>query len=243
MTPEQLVKTACPVIGAVGAAFYFIPETLAVGKEHGLGGFQWYVLGRGGVLGDVEAPVVEAAFGYFAPALIGKLWTASKAIMAPREAGHRYHQCAADLGRAKFSAIPNLGAYCEAAGAVVAAARPAGLSLFAGIAAEPLADDLPGRAMQLTAVLRELRGSAHLVAVIASGLTAKEAHHLRRPNDWKTFGYDDDDRPAVTPEGQAKLDAAEALTDQLVLPAYSAVDESGAQALADGVSAMQAALS
>jgi hypothetical protein len=46
MTPEQLVETACPLVGSVGAAFYFVPETLAVGKELGLGGFQWYALGR-----------------------------------------------------------------------------------------------------------------------------------------------------------------------------------------------------
>lgn len=242
MTPEQLVQTACPTIGNLGGSFYFVPETLAVGKELGLGGFQWYVLGRGGVLGDVEPAVVESAFGYFNPGLVAKLWNASKAVLAPRAAGTRYHQCAADFGRAKFAAIPNLGAYCEAAEAVVAAAPRAAYSLFAGLAAETLVDDAPGRAMQLTCVLREFRGSAHLVAVVASGLSAKEAHHLRRPNDWKTFGYDEDDRPAVTPEGQAKLAAADALTDQLVLGAYSAVDESGAQALADGVAAMQSAL-
>ncbi|MGI9594675.1 MAG: helix-turn-helix domain-containing protein, partial [Acidimicrobiales bacterium] len=52
-------------IGAAGAAFYVNPDTLARGKELGLDGFRFYVLGRGGVMGDVPAKVVESAFGYF----------------------------------------------------------------------------------------------------------------------------------------------------------------------------------
>jgi len=242
MTPEELVQTTSGPIGSIGSAYYFIPETLAVGKELGLGGFQWYFLGRGGVLGDVEAPVVQAAFGYFAPAMTAKMWNAARDKVPPRQAGTRYHQCAADFGRARLGGVDGLGAYCEAAQAVVAAADPAGLSLFAGIAAEPLVDDVAGRAFQLTAVLRELRGSAHLVAVLASGLTAHQAHFLRRPNDQKTFGYDEEHPPAVTDADRAALAAADVLTDRLVLPAFSALDASGAAALAAGVAGIAAAL-
>lgn len=242
MTPEELVQTVSGPIGSIGSAFYFIPETLAVGKEHGISGFAWYFLGRGGVLGDVEPAVVQAAFGYFAPAVAAKMWNTAREKMAPREAGHRYHLCAADFGRAKLGGVAGLDAYCDAALAVVAAADPAGLSLFAGIAAEPLVDDVAGRAFQLTAVLRELRGSAHLVAVLASGLSAETAHFLRRPNDYKTFGYDEANPPAVTDADRAALAASDALTDRLVLPAFSVLDAAGAAALADGVAAIGAAL-
>jgi hypothetical protein len=31
MTNEELLATACPIINDIGAAFYFIPETGAVG--------------------------------------------------------------------------------------------------------------------------------------------------------------------------------------------------------------------
>ena len=56
------------------AVFYFAPSTVAVGKEHGLDGFRFYFLGRGGVLGDVESQVVASAFGYFEPGLGDKMW-------------------------------------------------------------------------------------------------------------------------------------------------------------------------
>jgi hypothetical protein len=242
MTPEQLVQTVAGPIGSMGGAFYFVPETLAVGKEHGLGGFQWYVLGRGGVLGDVEPAVVQAAFGYFHADLVGKLWSGAREKMAPRDAARRYVLCAADFGRAKLGAVQGLGAFCEAAKAVVDAAHPAGLSLFAGIHAEPLVDDLPGRAYQLVCVLRELRGSAHLVAVLASGLSAPQAHYLRRPNDMKSFGYDEADPPAVSDADRAALAASDVLTDKLVLPAFSVLDAAGRDALAAGVAGMAAAL-
>ncbi len=242
MTPDELIASTSATIGALGSAFYFAPETLAVGKELGLDGFRWYFIGRGGVLGDVEAPVVNAAFAYFAPALVQKMWDTSKEKISPRDAGRRYFECAADFGRAKFADVAGLEAYNAAAEKVIAAADRDGLSLFAGIAAEPLVDDAPGRAMQLTAVLREFRGSAHLAAVLASGLRAKQAHFLKRPNDAKTFGYDPAEVPVVTPELTAAMEAAEAMTDVIVRSAFAALTPEEADALAAGAAALKAAL-
>ena len=53
MQPVEIMR-ATDVIGPIGAAFYFHPDTVARGKEAGLDGFRFYILGRGGVLGDVE---------------------------------------------------------------------------------------------------------------------------------------------------------------------------------------------
>ncbi|MEZ5230550.1 MAG: hypothetical protein R2710_28940 [Acidimicrobiales bacterium] len=122
---------------------------------------------------------------------------------------------------------------------MVAAAHPAALALFAGIAAEPRAEDLPGRAAQLAAVLRELRGSAHLLAVLASGLDPAVAHAIKRPEMVAAFGYES--APESSETDAAKLEAAEALTDQLLLPAYSQLSEEQGQALVDGINAMAAA--
>lgn len=242
MTPDELLSSTSASIGSLGSAFYFAPETLAVGKELGLDGFRWYFLGRGGVLGDVESPVVNAAFAYFSPALVEKMWSSAKAKMAPRDAGHRYHHCAADFGRVKFSNVAGLEAFNAAAEKVIAAVDRDGLSLFAGIAAEPLVDDAPGRAMQLVAVLREFRGSAHLVAVLASGLRAKQAHFIKRPADVKTFGYDEAEVDPTTAEMAAAIEAAEVLTDKLVRPAFAILSPEEANALAAGVEGMKAAL-
>jgi len=237
----ELVATACPKIGALGGAFYFVPETVSKGKELGLDGFRFYFIGRGGVLGDVESPVVASAFGYWNPGLVDKMWTSAREKLAPRDGGRAYMACAHDFGRAKYSAVDGLDAFCAAAEKVVAAADRAALALFAGTAAEPLADDLPARAQQLLTVLREFRGSAHLVAVLASGVEPKVAHAIRRPEMVKPFGWEEG---SIEPSDadHAALAASDALTDELVTPAYSVLDASEAQALVAGLTACEAAV-
>lgn len=241
MSPEDLITATKDEIGGIGAAFYFHPDTLARGKELGLDGFRFYVLGRGGVLGDVEAPVIASAFGYFSPGLVTKMWTSAKERMAPRDAAREYLECCRALGREVFADAEGLDGFCEAAEAVVAAAHPAGLALFAGYAAEPRPDDVPARAMQLAATLRELRGSVHLLAVVASGVAPAVAHAIRRPNDTGAFGYAES--PPITDEDRAALATADELTDRLLLPPYAALSDDQRQALATGTAAMSAALS
>lgn len=241
MTTQDFIAAAHPKIGSLGAAFYFHPDTLAVGKELGLDGFRWYFLGRGGVLGNVEAQVVASAYGYFSPALCDKIWTSAAEKMAPRDAGRRYQQCAQDLGRAAFSDIAGIDAYCAAAEKINEAADPANLALYAAIDAEPLADDAPARAMQLTALLREFRGCMHLTALVASGMSMEMAHLVKRPDDYGTFGWGDSP-PEVTDADRALSETAEDLTNKLVTPAFSVLDETEQQDLLNGLAAMEAAL-
>src|SRR4051794_3935075 len=175
-------------------------------------------------MGDVAPPVVVSAFGYFNPPLVDKIWTTGRQKMAPPAAATLYLECCRQFGRDHFSGVADLDVFCRAAESIVAAADPAGLTLFAGIADAPLPDDLPGRAMQLIAVLREFRGSTHLVAVRAVGLSAEVAHYLRRPDEYGSFGWGENP-PAVTDDDRARLVRADALTDELVRPAFSVVDD------------------
>jgi hypothetical protein len=239
---DQWVPAATAKIGALGSAFYFAEATTAKAEELGLGTFRFYLLGRGGVLGDVEAPVVQSAFGYFAPELIRTQWDRARAIVDPRTAGRTHFECAANFGRAKLSGLDGLEGFCEALQRVNEAADPAGLALYAAISAEPLAEDLPGRAMQLVAVLREFRGSAHLVAVLAQLLEPRVAHYMRRPEMFAAFGYREDQVPEVTEENRRQLAAADELTDRIVAPAYSALSERQAAALVEGLTAVEAAV-
>ncbi|CAB4364223.1 MAG: hypothetical protein F2681_01200 [Actinobacteria bacterium] len=221
MDDQQLIDTACPIIGEIGAAFYFVPATMARGSELGLDALGFYIMGRGGVLGDVEPPVVLAAFGYFKQRLLERAWTSGRAIIAPRAAGQAYMECCAEHGRTHLAGVPDLAAFVVAAEKVLAACDGDSLPLFAGIAAEPAAADVPGRAMQLLAILREYRGSAHLLALRAVGLDSKTAHHVKRPNDTAMFGWKPEDAPVIDDAVHAKMAEAEALTDRLVRPAYS----------------------
>lgn len=242
MTPAELVAAACPTIANQGAAFYFIPETTGRGKEHGLDGFRLYVLGRGGVLGDTSAVVVASAFGYFNPTMITKLWDSGSEKLSPSAAAALYWGACADLGRAKLGDVDGLDALVDALGVVNDAADPAGLALYAGIRQMPLVEDAPGRAMQLIATLRELRGSAHLVALRAVGLDHTHAHFIKRPDMVEGFGWTASDAERATDEERTLLDQAEEITDRIVTPAYAALDEGGQQALLHGLDGVGNAL-
>ncbi|HZM54184.1 MAG TPA: hypothetical protein VFC03_04080 [Acidimicrobiales bacterium] len=242
MTTDELMDQACPLIRDHGWAYFFVPETEAKGKELGLDVFQFYVLGRGGVLGNVEASVVASAFGYFNPSMIQQLWDSGRKLIEPRDAARAYFECAAELGRLRFAGLGGLEGFCAAAGAVNDAADPTGLPLYAGFRAEPLVDDAAGRAMQLLSVLREFRGSAHLLAVRAEGIDSRTAHLIKRPNDAELFGWSADDLLEITPEDREALDRAEVLTDSIVRSAYAVLGDAGAEALLAGLDEIVAAL-
>lgn len=240
MTAQDVITATKDNIGSVGAAYYFHRDTVARGKELGLDGMRFYVLGRGGVLGNVEAPVITSAFGYFTPAVIDKLWNSARQKLEPRQAATEHLECARALGRAKLGDVDGLEWFNQAAESVIAAMHPAGLALFAGFAAEPLPDDAPGRAMQLAATLREMRGSAHLMAVVATGITPAVAHAIRRPDMVSAFGYETP--PEISDQDRAKLAEADELTDRILLPAYSVLSEDQGRALVAGSEAVAKAL-
>jgi hypothetical protein len=210
-------------IGLLGSKFMFHPKTVAMGAELGFpNGFAMYFAGRGGVLGDGDADVVLASWGFFEPSLVRKMWDAGTAAVPARRAGTFYAEAAAQWGRDHLSAVKGLPTFNKLATKLVASADVQGLPLFAGWRAEPLppVDDAAGRAGQLLHVLREHRGSVHLLAVIASGLTPLEAHVTKRGIDGaKLFGWTD---PAELPKPRpAAHKKAEALTDKLCVPTYA----------------------
>ena len=242
MTTDELMARACPIIRDIGWAHYFSPEAEAAAATLGIDLYSLYVLGRGGVLGDVEPVVVASAFGYFNPEFVDALWTAGREHIAPREAARVYLDCAAEVGRRRLAHIEGLDAMVAAADAVNEAADPVGLALYAGYRGELLVGDVPGRAMQIINVLRELRGSAHLIALRASGVDARTAQFAKRPGDGRMFGWPADFVPEISDDQRAAVEAAEVLTDDLVRSAYAVLDDAGAAALLRGLDDMVVAL-
>lgn len=239
MQPTEIMR-ATNAIGTIGAAFYFHPDTVARGKEAGLDGFRFYILGRGGVLGNVEPAVVHGAFGYFHLGLIAKMWTSGSERVAPRDAARLYHGCAHELGRAKLADVEGLDGFVEAVTQLIDSVEGASLPLFTAMRAEPVPDDLPAAALHQAMVLRELRGSVHLLALVAQGLDSATAHAIKRPDDVSVFGYET--APDIGDDDRAKWDRAEAMTDQLLAPAYSGLSDEQASALVAGTEAIAAAL-
>lgn len=240
MTPEELVAATAAPINKLGAAYYFDPSTLSHGKEQlGLDGMRFYFLGRGGALGDVEAPAVASAFGYFAPPIVEKMWNSARETCSPRAAAEAALECNANIGRAKLADVEGLAEFCEAAEQVVADVNPAALSLYAGVASFDLPEDLPGRAMQQCVIHRELRGSAHLAAVIAAGLHPGVAHAIRRPDDVATFGWPEDIE--ITDADRAKLETVDEQTDAMSASHYASLSDEQRAAFVAGVEAIAAA--
>jgi hypothetical protein len=243
MTARDTLTTIAGPTGNIGAAFYFHPSTVAAGKELGLNGFTFYILGRGGVLGDVSAAVVSSAFGYFHPHSIAKAWNTSREIVSPLTAAQAYFDECGKRGTELFAGIDAdvLSAYVEAADIVIDHADLAALPLFAGIAGmECAGNDVAACAMQKASVLRELRGSVHLCAVLASGLSDAQAHAIKRPGDVAVFGWEE--APSVPIDGDERMDAAEELTNSMLERAFFALTTNQAQALVAGTEAMAAAL-
>ncbi len=239
MQPVEIMR-ATDAIGTIGAAFYFHPDTVARGKEAGLDGFRFYMLGRGGVLGDVDPAVVHAAFGYFSTGLIEKMYSTAAERMPPRKAARLYHQCAHDLGRAKLADLDGLDGFIDAVGQIIGSVEGVSLPLFAAMRAEPVPEDAPAAAMHQAMVLRELRGSVHLLALTATGLDSPIAHAIKRPQDVQVFGYEE--APEVSDDDRAKWDRAETLTDELLTPAYASLTDEQAEALVSGTNAIATAL-
>lgn len=242
MNNQELLDAACPIINDLGAAFYFTPETLGVGKAMGLGGMEFYVQGRAGQMGNTEPEAVAAAFGYFKPALLKSVLDSANAKSDPRVTGTAFMNACATMSRAKLSGITHLDALVAVLEKVNNAADPDGLALYAAINTEKLADDAAGRLLQLIAILREYRGSAHLVALRAAGVDSRTAHFMKRPDMWKQFGYTEEEAPEITDAVKAARAEAENITDRIVESAYAVLSDTERAVLVEGLHAVKAAL-
>ena len=89
--------------------------------------------------------------------------------------------------------------------------------------------------------LREARGSAHLVGVVASGLRPRMAHAIKRPAEGKQFGWDDEpepDRRRAGPLGARPRTSRCASSSR----GSAVLDDAGQEALLAGLDAMSAAV-
>ena len=208
-TIDDGIRALTGPVGDVGGRWMLHPDVLGPCRGAGYpNGYAYYVTGRGGVLGDVEADVVTAAFGFFAPSLVRTMWEKGVPVEGARAAAARYGAACAEWGRSRMHGFQHVDRLAELAARVATGADAAGLPLFAGWRAEPRPDDPAGRAYFLVHVLRELRGSVHLLAVLAGGGVEQASR----------FGW-------VAPFDESRVDMrpAELLTDRMLASLYAAV--------------------
>jgi len=176
MNELQVASAIAPIIGSLGAEYMLDSDTAATGAAAGYkSSFDFYFAGRGGVLGDVDADVIYAAFMFFDHALVEKLWNRSIKVEGARAAGKRYLQCCDSWGRKHLANFPDLEKFIKPAAKLVAGVDSSGLSLFAGVRAEQLPIDAPAKAYRLINSLRELRGCFHIAALVTFGITGLQA--------------------------------------------------------------------
>ena len=192
MSHLETARAIAGPIGELGGAFMLDGATYARGAELGFSGIDFYVLGRGGVLGDTTPDVVSSAFFFWNPEQVRTQWESARKVMDPARAALEWADLCHAYGEAHLPEIGPLDRLCELAKKVCDAASPAGVALFAGWRELPLpSSDAPKALTQhLLNALRELRGGLHGGAVLAMGLSPAEAVVLHSPGMAPVFGWD-----------------------------------------------------
>lgn len=153
-------------------------ETTAYGLELGMQNARDFRhVGRAGVLGSVPLEVAVGALAFVSTEVVEQGWTRLPPGMSHADVADHYVGLVARWGNealAVFDAdrLDRL----DVLGRRIADAAPASLGpLFAAWRALPPPDTVYGRAAMTTQVLREMRGAAHIAAVLAAGLTPLDA--------------------------------------------------------------------
>lgn len=229
------------------AVFMLHPETfagsIAAGYQNPLAG---YVAGRGGVLGEATGDAVGAVFAVFEPTGLSAMWDEGVAVRGAAGAAQQYWSQTAEFGRKYLFGAQGLDRIAELGEKVISATPIAGLPLFAGWRAMPLADDAAARALQVMFVLRELRAGVHFNTLTVSGITPIEAHLLNKgPQYAAMFGW-----PEPFPDAADKkdrYDRIEQVTNRRMAELFAAaLDPAEAAELArlstDALATLQAAV-
>jgi hypothetical protein len=232
--PSEFAASLKGPVAVLGGGFMISRYAKAAATELGLAGI-WssYFAGRCGVLGSATPDVVTAALAFYPPDVVRAGWAEAMEVTSPEKAGARYTQACHEWGQARLAGFEGAERLAELAEHVAKAADVAGMSLFAAWRAQPSTAEPTGRATQAVHVLREHRGAAHAIAVVASGLTPLQAI-LAGPGgvaNAEFFGWTG---PFEDVSGLAERRArAEQVTDDIVAPAYAALSAAEQQELAD----------
>ncbi len=244
MNPLELADLAADPIQVLGMSFYFDPLTRERGKGSGLNAYEYYGLGRGGTLGNVDTDVVVDAFTFFHPRVLDRMWTQAKEKADPVAVAADYVEAAYEFADRTFGAldVEVLGNFAAAAHKVAASVERGHHHLVDGYRQYEVPAN-PVHAAYLGCILmRELRGCVHIDAVNEVGLSALEACYLQDPAIFTMHGYVEEEAPTVTPESAAKKVRAEALTSSMMAECFSVLTDDERQHFADGMAAMFAAL-
>jgi hypothetical protein len=176
VTPEHAAALGRRAIQELGGAFAEDPKTLLRARQLGLPGWAFHLVGRAGVLGDVDPAVVEAAVGFVNGEAVRDGWAAACRVAPPIQVAHHHREECYRWGRERLEMFDGLAKLVDLVDRVVRAADPAGMPLFAAWRAVPVTRSRTGgAAAALLHLLREYWAGGYLIAIRAAGLTPLEA--------------------------------------------------------------------
>jgi hypothetical protein len=225
---DVMDRTAIPIL-EFGRGWMLSESTITRSTELGLDGpLGFWVNGRAGFLGDVDADVAAAAIGFMAPGMVRHHWETPCGLSHP-ELTDAYAEAAATWGRQVLADVPDgdLDRLAELCDRIADAATPSTGMLFAGWKHVARPDDAAGRVTVALNVVRELRGGAHLSAVHTVGLGPHGA--IMSTDDpvrggvpgAERFGWGD---PHPEPDTEARAEA-ERLTSVICRPAFESLTQ------------------
>ncbi len=229
LTAKDTINRTSQAVLEFGRGWMLADATVARSTELGLDGpLGFWVNGRAGVLGDVDADLAAAAIGFMAPELVRRHWE------TPSELTHQsrtdaYAEAAAAWGRTVMAQMnePDLVRLGDLANRIAHSAQASTGMLFAGWRALDQPLDPAGRATVALNVVREMRGGAHLSAAYAAGLDPHACimstdDPVRGGASWaETFGWAS---PHPQPDAERRAEA-ERMTTDICAPAYEALDQ------------------
>jgi hypothetical protein len=140
-------------------------------------GEEYWIVGRAGALGDVDAEIAAAGLAFIAPGAVREAWEHIPPGMTPSTVAATYAGRCTEWGTETLAEFdPDRMERLDRLGRRIAdGASPALGVLFAAWRSVDQPEDAGARATLTMQVLREMRGAAHIVAIQACGLTPVEA--------------------------------------------------------------------
>lgn len=215
--------STAPAVSTVGSHFMLDGNTYKRGAELGFEGLDFYVTGRGGVLGDVDADIVSAAFTFFEPTSVRTLWDKGLGVLPAGKAAEEFAGCCAAWAEEHVPDDLDAARLAELAGRVVAGARPACAAVFAGWRALEVPASPKAAAVHHMNALRELRNGLHGAAVITAGLTPLQAMSINAPHMVPLFGWPE--LAEVDGGLRSTWDTAEERTTAAIAHAYEGLSD------------------
>lgn len=222
MDPLAAATQTAAAVSTVGSHFMIDGSTYARGAALGFQGLDFYTSGRGGVLGDVDADVVAAAFTFFEPNHIRAQWELGRSVMSPAQAAAEFAACCAGWAEDHVPDSLESARLSNLLDRVVRSARPACAPVFAGWRALAVPDSPKAHAVHQMNAMRELRNGLHAASIIAVGLTPLQALSVKSPHMAPLFGWAElADVEGLSP----KWDAAEEATTKAIAHAYEVLED------------------